>query len=183
MTTSVTSAGQATPPVAERTAVYRLFSSDGELLYVGTSGEPGRRFTQHTDKHWWPEVTRHEIVWHDSRQLALAAESAAIRGENPKYNRLRTQSLTPGVSSGGIKTSVWLGKDLRARWKASELSLTEIVKLGLDAAERAAKQPAPGDVADNIRMIRDTLSVLPDEDEVRAIVREELSRVAGESHA
>jgi hypothetical protein len=31
----------------------------------------------------------------------------------------------------GTKTSVWLGEDLIAQWKASGLSLTELVRRGL----------------------------------------------------
>lgn len=40
----------------------------------------------------------------------------------------------------GTKTSVWLGEEEHARWKASGLSLTEIVKRGLIA-------PGPQEVA------------------------------------
>jgi hypothetical protein len=37
----------------------------------------------------------------------------------------------------GTKTSVWLGEDLAARWKASGLSLTELVRRGVAASETA----------------------------------------------
>jgi hypothetical protein len=40
----------------------------------------------------------------------------------------------------GTKTSVWLGEDLITRWKASGLSLTDLVRRGLDAD---ATNPAP----------------------------------------
>lgn len=77
----------------------------------------------------------------------------------------------------GKKTSVWLGQDELDGWQELGASLTVIVKAGIAAlrAERDGSRPEPGDVADNIRMIRDTISVLPDEDEVRTIVREEVA--------
>jgi hypothetical protein len=71
----------------------------------------------------------------------------------------------------GTKTSVWLGEDLRQRWKASKLSLTEIVSLGLDAAEarKAAGEDRPATVDD----------LAAAEDRIVRRVREELERIAG----
>lgn len=75
-----------------RTAVYRLFREDGRLLYVGM-GSPRDRLLMHArKKEWWPDVdpTRTTITWYDNRAAARAAESRAIRAEDPIHNVLGT---------------------------------------------------------------------------------------------
>jgi predicted GIY-YIG superfamily endonuclease len=70
-----------------RAALYRLYGTDGTLLYVGITFDPGTRFWQHgARKEWWPEVTRNTVVWHRSRYEAHRAEAAAIEAERPLYN-------------------------------------------------------------------------------------------------
>jgi hypothetical protein len=72
----------------------------------------------------------------------------------------------------GIKTSIHLQPGARERWKATGLSLTEIVDRGLDAAE-------PEPVDDKIRrIIREEVSLLPDADEVRRIVADAIRDAA-----
>ena len=75
----------------------------------------------------------------------------------------------------GAKTSVWLGEEQVKAWKASGLSLTEIVKLGLAALDLPAPdQPEAGTEA--IRAaIREEFDAA--EDRIRRIVRDELERV------
>ena len=68
-------------------ALYRFFSSSGDLLYVGITCNPARRFEKHGDtKDWWPEVVRIEMEHHPDRAGVLAAERAAVQAEKPKYN-------------------------------------------------------------------------------------------------
>jgi predicted GIY-YIG superfamily endonuclease len=69
------------------TAVYRLFSADGTLLYVGVTRDIAVRFSSHEqDKRWWPQVARKTMTWYGSRDEALTAEDAAIAAESPAYN-------------------------------------------------------------------------------------------------
>lgn len=69
------------------TAVYRLFDSDGCLLYVGISINPKARWGMHArDKSWWPEVAEKTIELHPNRDAAEAAERHTIAAEAPKYN-------------------------------------------------------------------------------------------------
>jgi predicted GIY-YIG superfamily endonuclease len=75
------------PEVPTRTAVYRLRNNDGDLLYVGISGAPQRRWMEHAgDKEWWPEVSQFAIEWFETREEALSAEAKAIRAEKPVRN-------------------------------------------------------------------------------------------------
>lgn len=78
-------AGNRLPRV--RTGLYRFFDEAGELLYVGISGDPELRRTQHSkDKSWWPDVMDSTVEWFNNRDVALDREAAAIRREGPKYN-------------------------------------------------------------------------------------------------
>lgn len=72
------------PP--ERTALYRLFDADDELLYVGISKDPKARWEQHRDKPWWRDVSMRVIEWYDDRPTAERAERKAIETEGPRYN-------------------------------------------------------------------------------------------------
>jgi predicted GIY-YIG superfamily endonuclease len=72
---------------ARRTALYRLRTSEDDLLYVGISTQPLQRWIQHAaDKDWWPEVANMSIEWFDSSAEALALEAHAIRTESPLHN-------------------------------------------------------------------------------------------------
>ena len=75
------------PARTGRTALYRLFNAEGELLYIGITANFGQRWTQHAQaKSWWAEVERQTVEWHPYRAAAGAAETAAIAAEGPRYN-------------------------------------------------------------------------------------------------
>ena len=87
----------------QRTALYRLFDAEGDLLYVGISGYPTLRLQQHAgDKPWWNEVASHTIEWLTDRPTAEAAEVAAIRAEKPRYNAQPPRQKAPKL----VRTSV-----------------------------------------------------------------------------
>ncbi len=100
------------PPIdfSRRTALYRLFSADGRLLYVGVAFDPEARWVEHRNcKTWWPEVAHKQVEWLDSRSLALEAESIAIATEHPVHNRLRvdpTRSTTQVIAGSSIQRVV-----------------------------------------------------------------------------
>lgn len=105
------------------TALYRLRSTDGALLYIGVAGNPGRRFEQHaTDKPWWSEVATITLAHYPDRAAALAAERDAIHAERPRYNIAHNR---PGpapaagrwrfarqLGGGQITTDLWLYPEL-----------------------------------------------------------------------
>ncbi len=71
-------------------SLYRHFSADGALLYVGVSLSALRRLGQHADNaHWFSRIARVEIQHFATRAEALAAERAAILSENPAHNLMR----------------------------------------------------------------------------------------------
>lgn len=71
-----------------RTALYRLFDTEGRLLYVGIAFNPDNRWAGHAaSKSWWKDVAEKRIEWHETRTEAAAAERVAITAEMPLYNK------------------------------------------------------------------------------------------------
>jgi predicted GIY-YIG superfamily endonuclease len=70
----------------ERYAVYRCYSDQGELLYVGETGDLGKRFADHAKKLWFVQVRGITLEWYADELEALKAERRAIHVEHPKYN-------------------------------------------------------------------------------------------------
>jgi predicted GIY-YIG superfamily endonuclease len=70
-----------------KTALYRHFSADGELLYIGISLSVLHRIGQHS-KHssWFNKIARISIENFDSREEAKSAEQRAIEKEKPFFN-------------------------------------------------------------------------------------------------
>ena len=95
---------------ADETYLYRFFGVDDELLYVGITGDFGRRWQQHIhEKSWWGHVRRMTSEVKDTWQLARKAELKAIAVEYPTYNvadappeRRATQELTRMLQNGKV---------------------------------------------------------------------------------
>ena len=76
-----------TVSTGQRTALYRHFDANGELLYVGISLNAVSRLAQHRQTSpWFDEIARIEIEWHPTREDACDAEITAIHTEHPRYN-------------------------------------------------------------------------------------------------
>lgn len=70
------------------TTLYRLFTVEGTLLYIGISARAELRICcQHlVDKEWFREVERATFEHFDVRHLAEEAEIKAIKREAPLFN-------------------------------------------------------------------------------------------------
>ncbi|MEV4041505.1 GIY-YIG nuclease family protein [Streptomyces sp. NPDC049744] len=92
-----------------RTALYRLYSEAGTLLYIGISHQPEVRFEQHSKlKDWWPRVARREVEWFDDRPTAARAEAEAIRAEDPEHNgtyspRVNRRTIRDVLANDGVR--------------------------------------------------------------------------------
>lgn len=74
--------------MSARTAIYRCFDADDELLYVGIAFDPDARWEQHKTKSpWAKQVSMRTIEWLEDRKDAERAEREAIRFEEPRYNQ------------------------------------------------------------------------------------------------
>lgn len=71
-----------------RTAVYRFFDANDELLYLGVTHDIQQRWGTHERiQPWWLDVARREFVWYDTRAEAEQIEVAATAVEKPRYDR------------------------------------------------------------------------------------------------
>ena len=70
-----------------KTALYRMWGNDGQLLYVGISKSALGRLGQHlTEKSWAADIVNVTIETFPTREQAAAAEVAAIKTEKPLHN-------------------------------------------------------------------------------------------------
>lgn len=68
--------------------LYRFYTESGELLYVGITNDPQRRFSDHgAEKPWWRRVAQIKIERFRTRRELAGAEIKAIETERPRYNR------------------------------------------------------------------------------------------------
>jgi predicted GIY-YIG superfamily endonuclease len=99
------------------TQIYRHFSGDGTLLYVGISSSVSWRLLAHQrNAGWWKDVRTVTIsAPFITRAEALAAEAEAIRIELPKFNQQHhPDPVKPPIAAAN------LGKDLLKRLKARQ---------------------------------------------------------------
>lgn len=70
-----------------RTAVYRCYSTTGQLLYVGCTGDRVGRVQYHQrNAPWWSEVARTEYQEFEVAGDAWGSEPRIIAAEAPLYN-------------------------------------------------------------------------------------------------
>jgi hypothetical protein len=70
-----------------KTALYRIWGNEGQLLYVGISKSALSRLGQHlAEKSWAADIVNVTIETYPTRELAAAAEIAAIKTEKPLHN-------------------------------------------------------------------------------------------------
>lgn len=68
-------------------ALYRCFSADSRLLYVGCSPSPLMRLKQHEKlQPWATEIKSVTVEWFPDRNVAMEAEKLAISAELPEWN-------------------------------------------------------------------------------------------------
>jgi len=91
---------------ADKLVLYRFFDADDGLLYVGISVNVWARFSQHRqDSAFFPEAATVTMQrgFASSFEL-LAAETAAIRAEKPRFNVHKRQK--PAVPQPTLKPPV-----------------------------------------------------------------------------
>jgi predicted GIY-YIG superfamily endonuclease len=73
----------------KRTTLYRAYTADNELLYVGISAQVITRLDQHKDSAKWLQDCAYVTLEHfRTRTMAHRAEVVAIKNEDPKFNIL-----------------------------------------------------------------------------------------------
>jgi hypothetical protein len=76
--------------------VYRAFNKDGVLLYIGSTGDLGRRLHQHElATRWWSADVTFTSTRFDTLEAARRAELEAIAAECPRWNIRGRSPLHP----------------------------------------------------------------------------------------
>jgi predicted GIY-YIG superfamily endonuclease/DNA-binding XRE family transcriptional regulator len=115
--------------MTQRTALYRHYQADGSLAYVGVTSDPQRRLAQHVSKaEWVKTIATTEMQWFPSKELALAAESDAIRAEKPIFNKVYSEKLDMPFVAIGIRI-----RDLRLSLGLNQLDYCKL--LGFNATQ------------------------------------------------
>lgn len=83
----------------DRHVLYRFYDVTEQLLYIGITANPGRRFGQHgSSKPWWSQIATIRMEVHPDRAAVLVAERAAIIAEKPLHN-IRHATGEPATST------------------------------------------------------------------------------------
>lgn len=97
-----------------RTALYRFYDAHENLLYVGITNDPWRRWRRHVlEKPWYPQVKHQSVTWYDTERQARKAETRAIRSEYPQFNiagAIRPPEVSPRLRlrfDPVIQTCAW----------------------------------------------------------------------------
>jgi hypothetical protein len=70
-----------------KTALYRHFDAEGQLLYVGISLHAIVSLARHkSNARWFDRISTIKVVWFDTRKDALKTEKLAILNERPAFN-------------------------------------------------------------------------------------------------
>lgn len=136
---------------ATRTALYRFYDSDEQLLYLGITDRLGQRWERHVkEQPWWGVVARQTTEWHDTRDEAAEAEVAAIRTEQPLHNVMhstRPRLVAPEVLAveGEVELANARFVELKAQLDDAQKDLfaacAEAVRVG-STPERLAEKSA-----------------------------------------
>lgn len=107
--------------------VYRLFNADGELLYVGHTGDVATRLRGHkSDKPWWGEVVEVKTEPVPSKVEAVRMERDAICTEAPRYNVQLVPGLRMVLRSLRVPEKLWT--DARSKAKAEDVNISDVVR-------------------------------------------------------
>jgi predicted GIY-YIG superfamily endonuclease len=98
--------------------LYRFYSADDTLLYVGLTINPGRRMEKHRGREWWRDVARITLEQHPDLDTLRRAERLAIETERPLHNiRMNTRLvLTPGERQAMLEEGCGEWNDATDSW-------------------------------------------------------------------
>lgn len=75
--------------------LYRIYGTEGELLYVGITRNLPARLAQHAREQSWGLEIRDVIArWYPDEASADAAETEAVRAEQPRHNIAKRDHAT-----------------------------------------------------------------------------------------
>jgi hypothetical protein len=135
----------------ERTALYRLYDIESDLLYIGISRTPEGRFKVHARyQPWWHLVEYIDLTWFPSYDLARLEELARQRSERPPFNSMdhsqcRLSWDMPALKcDAGPETALTATRIREAlaegRWQAGQRLAAHVVSRALGLSPYLAAQ-------------------------------------------
>lgn len=110
----------------ERTALYRHWDEEDNLLYVGISLSAVARLSDHmANSQWASDIAKVTVEYYGSRPAALAAEQKAIETEAPAYNVIYNRPHPPLQDSG---PDVYPGRVFKRRRQIPEAIADDLVR-------------------------------------------------------
>ncbi len=111
------------------TQLYRFYSQNGTLLYVGISISAVSRYGHHKlNGDWWLQVSKMEIVNYPTRAMAEEAETAAIVKERPLFNKNHSTFKSEEERTMAVSAAIRIGRGLRIPAETQKLEY-EIVEV------------------------------------------------------
>lgn len=121
-----------------RTALYRHWDADGNLLYVGISLSAVARLSRHiSGSPWADKIVNVTVEYLPSRDEALVAEKAAIMEEKPIWNKVHNRGALLGANDNAsridqliphdpdrLERALTVGRFLLNQWEADEEHMT-----------------------------------------------------------
>lgn len=143
----------------EPNALYRFFSADDSLLYVGITKDLGTRLKSHNrEKTWFRMVAYIRVEHFDSREDVELAEYRAITEEHPAWNI--TYRVAPGARIAL--------PEIVAAWEAIEAAVEHYRAVLREALAAGVPQ---GDIAEALDRTREMIRQDAMTDEQRAEMR------------
>ncbi|MBD0743546.1 hypothetical protein [Streptomyces sp. CBMA152] len=138
-------------PTPDRTALYRLYDIESDLLYIGISRTPEDRFKVHARyQSWWHLVEYIDLTWLPSYALARIEELARQRAERPPFNSMdhsqcRLSWDMPALKYDAGPETALTAKRIRealteGRWQAGERLAAHVASRTLDLSPYLAAQ-------------------------------------------
>lgn len=140
-----------TSQLADIHVVYRMFDATGRLLYVGMTGELGKRLSSHADKVWFLAVATITFERYPNYAEAALAEQEAISTESPLHNKvgLSKEEVTRRIQVRKLqRTDERLRAAYEKRLHAEEEKqrVAEAKRLASEEAERLRREQPPRDL-------------------------------------
>ena len=113
------------------TQLYRFYSQNGTLLYVGISISALSRYGHHRlSGDWWLQVSRMELVNYPNRVMAEDAEAAAIVKERPLFNKTHSTFKSEEERDAAVSAAARIGRGLRipAETQKLEYEIAEVLE-------------------------------------------------------
>lgn len=87
------------------TYLYRIYTADHELLYIGITDNITRRLGDHSKQQpWWATAHHYQLDAHPTRFAAETAERQTIRDEHPQHNIVGYTPQPTVIPTGALLT-------------------------------------------------------------------------------